>query len=247
MKSILTLTLTLTTLLLATASALPSSPIPIPSPNTLSKRSTCATSAQKTTSDETNQTGPGIQLHNSDTSTRTFFVYENSCDQIPLKYTSIASGSSAFIALPSNFAGRVVRGTEAVNLDGAAHLLGTWLELTLGADVGGEEKAYADVSLIRGCDGAVAVAAADGTGASTGFDDDGILDDAPEDAYEMKDSGAKVLKATEDAVAAVVDVVRDYLAERLGFDQAYIDDYHGDPVICSSNGRFAAKFYKGRP
>ncbi|KAI1405357.1 hypothetical protein F4819DRAFT_510329 [Hypoxylon fuscum] len=239
-------TFTFLGLLLATAAALPANVGSLYShnPSALSPRSTgsCATKATQTFGDP-DQNGAGIQLKNGDSQSRSYFVYQNSCDYIPLKYITIGAGQTQFVSLPAGFQGRVVRGTEAVNLDGQPHTLGTWLELGLD----GTGKGWADVSLIRGCDGAVSVAAMDGSGVSTGFDDSSILDGAPEGAYDTKQSGAKVLKATEGLLSVVVDVVRDYLASKLGYDKAYIDDYHGNPVICSSNERFSATFYHGRP
>ncbi|KAI2630205.1 hypothetical protein GGS26DRAFT_102380 [Hypomontagnella submonticulosa] len=230
--------LTLSTLLLS-ATALPSG-FPTsnyPNPGSLSTRGApCATQAQRADNDTDNR-GPGVQVHNADGAARSFFVYMNSCDAIPLKYTSIAAGATKFIALPPGFQGRIVRGSEQVNLDGQPHLLATWLEITLD----GTGKGYGDVSLIRGCDGAVTLAAADGSGVRTGFRDEGILDDAPKGILE-----GGVIKATEGLASAVVQPVVDYLARKIGYDKAYIDDYHGNPVISSSNERFQATFYKGR-
>ncbi|KAI6081174.1 hypothetical protein F4821DRAFT_249938 [Hypoxylon rubiginosum] len=161
-----------------------------------------------------------------------------------MKYVTLSAGQSAFISLPDGFQGRIVRGTTDVNLDGQPHTLGTWLEI--GFDSNGSGKGYADVSLIRGCDGAVSVSALDGTGAATGFSQN-VLSGAPADALDAKDSGAKVIKATEGLLSAIVNVSRDYLANLLGYDKAYIDDYHGNPVISSSNQRFSATFYAGKP
>ncbi|XXH02896.1 hypothetical protein Hte_009284 [Hypoxylon texense] len=240
--------LTLSSLLLATAAALPTGvPSGLASQHAgdLAARGGCATKAEQVQAGSASASGRGVQLKNGDGQSRSFFVYANSCDYVPLKYVTLGAGQSAFVPLPQGFQGRVVRGTTKVNLDGQPHLLGTWLEI--GLDGSGSGKGYADVSLIRGCDGAVSVAAMDGTGASTGFSDSSILDDAPSDALEAKDTGSQVIKATEGLLSVVVDVVRDYLASKLGYDKAYIDDYHGNPVICSSNERFSATFYRGRP
>lgn len=78
---------------------------------------------------------------------------------------------------------------------------------------------------------------------ATGFDDLSVLADAPEGIFEIDSDGSKVIEATEGLLSAVVDPVRDYLASKLGYEKAYIDDYHGNPVICSSNERFSAAFY----
>ncbi|KAI1465514.1 uncharacterized protein F4812DRAFT_439074 [Daldinia caldariorum] len=229
---------TLTNLLLSTAVALPSGIIRSSHlSGGLSPRASCATQATDATN-EGDQGGAGIKLSNSGNGTRSYFVYENSCDSIPLKYVTVNAGETKFVALPALFQGRIVRGTDA-NLDGQPHLLGTWLEL--GFD--GTGKAYGDVSLIRGCDGPVTLAADDGTGVSTGFDDPSVLADAPEGVFQLASDGSKVIEATEGLLSAVVDAARDYLASKIGYDKAYIDDYHGNPVICSSNERFNATFY----
>ncbi|KAI8961906.1 heterokaryon incompatibility protein-domain-containing protein [Daldinia sp. FL1419] len=237
-RSMLRSLFTLTNLLLSTAVALPSGVIRSSHlPSGLSPRGTCATEATDATNDGDND-GPGIKLSNSGGGTRSFFVYENSCDSIPLKYVTVDAGDTKFVALPDLFQGRIVRGSQA-NLDGKPHLLGTWLEIGLD----GTGKGYGDISLIRGCDGAVTLAVEDGSGASTGFDDQSILADAPDDVFQTEDDGSKVIEATEDSVSSVITPVVDYLASKLGYDKAYIDDYHGNPVICSSNQRFSATFY----
>ncbi|KAI1771191.1 hypothetical protein F4818DRAFT_430393 [Hypoxylon cercidicola] len=235
--------LTLFSLLLATTAALPAVRENRYA-NHLATRDGCATQAEQVQSTSPDTNGRGVQVKNADSQARSFFVYANSCDNMPLKYVTIGGGQSAFVPLPQAFQGRIVRGTTQVNLDGKPHLLGTWLEI--GLDGNGDGKGYADVSLIRGCDGAVSVAAMDGTGAATGFDSS-ILDDAPSDALEAKNSGTKVIKATEGLWSAIVETSRNYLASKLGYGKAYIDDYHGNPVICSSNERFSATFYQGRP
>ncbi|KAI2605551.1 hypothetical protein GGR54DRAFT_445943 [Hypoxylon sp. NC1633] len=241
-------TLALLGLVLSTALALPSGPtralLARNDPLQLSPRDLpgCATTAQGTGGDP-DTGGRGIQLYNADNHKRSFFVYENNCDAVPLKYITLDPGQAAFVSLPAMFQGRIVRGTKKINLDGKAHWLGTWLEI--GLDATG--RGYADVSLIRGCDGAVTITAEDGTGVSTGFSDPTIIDDAPGSVLGFKDSGSQVLQATEGLLSIVFSPVRDYLASRIGYGNAYIDDYHGNPVICSANERFSATFYRGRP
>jgi len=39
-----------------------------------------------------------------------------------------------FITLPSNFQGRMTRGTDALNLNGSPNLLGTWFEFNWQSD-----------------------------------------------------------------------------------------------------------------
>ncbi|KAI1763543.1 hypothetical protein GGR53DRAFT_362077 [Hypoxylon sp. FL1150] len=233
--------LTIFSLLLATAAALPAGTLSSQHANHLETRSSCATQAEQVTNgSDTN--GRGVQLENGDSQSRSFFVYANSCDSIPLQYVTLSAGQDAFISLPQGFQGRIVRGTTDVNLDGQPHLLGTWLEIGFDAN---DAMGYADVSLIRGCDGAVTVAAMDGTGASTGFTQD-VLSGAPDDALQANDAGAMVIKATEGLLSAIVSASRDYLASVLGYDKAYIDDFHGNPVIASNNQRFSATFYAGK-
>ncbi|KAI1383895.1 uncharacterized protein F4822DRAFT_417939 [Hypoxylon trugodes] len=237
----------ITTLLLAAVSAMPSSILHHRHHRhrhmvTRRDPGNCSTQAQDANSDA-DSGGPGLKITNGDTQSRCFFAYENSCDEIPLKYISIGIGETKFLSLPSSFQGRIVRGAENVNLDGSPHLLGTWLEITFD----NSQKGYADVSLIRGCDGAVTVASLDGSGANTGFNDEGILIGAPEAAYAVNDEGVKVIAATEGQQSVVVPAPRDYLVSKIGYGKAYIDDYHDNPVICSSNRRFGATFYQGAP
>ncbi|KAI0893683.1 hypothetical protein F4806DRAFT_146758 [Annulohypoxylon nitens] len=239
MKSIISLA----TLFLASASALPVTVSPsYRSRRALTARTTCSTSATDV-STESDSGSAGLNITNADSETRTYFVYENGCDTMPSNYITIDAGSSAFLNLPSGFQGRIVRGTTEVNLDGAAHTLGTWVEIGLDASGVG----WADVSLIRGMDGAVLIAATDGTGASTGFSENSVLDDATDAILEAKDSGAMAIKATEDWQAALLSEVVTYLSTKLGFTAAYIDDYHGNPVISDKKGRFDVTFYEGRP
>ncbi|KAI1209287.1 uncharacterized protein F4807DRAFT_460978 [Annulohypoxylon truncatum] len=239
MKSIFTLT----TLLLTTASALPFSVSPSHrGPRALATRSNCTAHAVSADA-EPDTGGAGLNITNADNQTRSYFVYENGCDTVPAKYLSVDAGATKFLPLPAGFQGRVVRGTTDVNLDGSAHTLGTWVEIGLDASGTG----WADVSLIRGMDGAVTIASADGSGAKTGFSENSVLDDATESILEAKPSGAMAIKATEDWQAALLSNVVSYLAGKLGYAVAYIDDYHGNPVISSSNSRFAVTFYEGRP
>ncbi|KAI2469817.1 hypothetical protein F4781DRAFT_206300 [Annulohypoxylon bovei var. microspora] len=239
MKSILSLA----TLLLSTASALPFSISPSHrAPRALAARSNCSAQAVDATG-ATDTGGAGLNITNGDSESRSYFVYENGCDSMPSKYVTVDAGATAFLALPASFQGRVVRGTADVNLDGQPHSLGTWLEIGLDASGTG----WADVSLIRGCDGAVSIAAGDGTGATTGFSDNSVINDATDAILEAKDSGAKAIKATEDSLVQVLTDVTSYLSGKLGYTVAYLDDYHGNPVICSTDGRFDVTFYEGRP
>ncbi|KAI1413137.1 hypothetical protein F5Y13DRAFT_31472 [Hypoxylon sp. FL1857] len=236
--------LTFTTLLVATATALPSGiSVRAPEPGKLAPRD-CATQAEKIDGTDTN--GRGVELHNADSETRSFFMYENSCDTMPSQYVTISAGGKAFMPFHATFEGRVVRGTEEFNLDGKSHRLGTWLEMSLDKDGNG----WGDVSLIRGCDGPVTIEALDPTGVSRGFTDESVLFDAPEEVLFAKASGVKVINATEyegSNPPVIIPPVVNYLMSRLDPTQQYIDDFHGNPDIKSTTGRFKATFYKGKP
>lgn len=211
--------------------------------NTMDKRSSCVSTPSSSTADD-DDGGRGITITNSDTERRGFYVYANGCDSVPYRYLWIEAGSSGFITLPEGFQGRITRGTDEHNLSGcsAEEWLGTWFEIGYDAD----GQAYADVSLIRGCDGAVTICSGDGTGATAGFSQ-WILDGAPDGAYATKPSGAQALAAAEGLDGAINTVVRDWYMDKVGQTNAYVDDYHGNPVIHSSNGRFDVSFLEGRP
>lgn len=205
----------------------------------------CPSKAQKLTGDIDDGKRIGLVVNNKDKVARSFFVYKNNCDCVPVKYITIPAQDHRFISFTSDFKGRIVRGTEAVNLDGKSHNLGTWMEFSWDAD----GKGWADVSLIKGCDGAVDFVAIDGIGAGAGFNDD-VLTGAPNGAYLKKTSGSPVIMQTE-SLSDPNDInttPRDWLFSQLKvWSKAYIDDHHGNPDICSVNGRFSINFYPGRP
>ncbi|KAI1085439.1 hypothetical protein F5B20DRAFT_3447 [Whalleya microplaca] len=191
---------------------------------------------------DVNNSGPGVELTNADNEDRTFFVYRNSCDNIPAKYIRIRSGETRFVSLPSDFQGRITRGTEKWNLMGLARPLATWVEIT----VDPQGTIWGDVSLIKGCDGAATLESLDGSNLKVGFDN-WVLDGAPDAAYSVKPSGTRVIAGTENTLVNILSAPRDWLAQKIGYEKVYIDDYHGNPVISSTNGRFAVTFYPGRP
>lgn len=127
------------------------------------------------------------------------------------------------------------------NLGGVPRPLGTWFEFALDNN----SWIWGDVSLIRGCDGAVLMWALDNSGAWKGFTQ-WILDGAPPNAYETKPSGAAVLGATEAWDGSTNVVPMAWEVQRVGADYAYVDDSHGNPVITSTNGRFATYWPAGR-
>ncbi|KAI8624724.1 hypothetical protein F5Y19DRAFT_490685 [Xylariaceae sp. FL1651] len=186
--------------------------------------------------------GKGISVTNGDSVKRGFYIYHNSCDQVPFKYIWIPAGKTRYVELPANFEGRITRGDNKWNLGGVARPLGTWFEFSF--DSGG--VAWGDVSLIRGCDGAVAMWSTDDLPQRhTGFRQ-WILDGAPEKAYAKKPSGAKVIGPTEGKDASINTVPRNYVLNKVGADHAYVDDSHAKPVINSQNGRFGVWFGRGR-
>ncbi|KAH6658281.1 hypothetical protein BKA67DRAFT_674211 [Truncatella angustata] len=208
--------------------------------STVAKRWTCNTSATLTTGESDNG-GAGVTIKNADSQKRGYYIYHNNCDTMPYKYIWIDAGETKFVSFPAQFQGRITRGTDEYNLK-SAQWLGTWFEI--GYDASG--IAYSDVSLIRGCDGAVSISALDGTGVSIGFTQS-ILDGAPTGAYATKSNGQKVLAASENLDGSINTAVRDWYISEVGITNAYVDDYHGDPVIRSSNGRFATTWEAGRP
>jgi len=72
------------------------------------------------------------------------------------------------------------RGTDAEMLTGRPQTLGTWFEFNWTNGV-----AWADISLIRGCDGPMAVYSLDGSEASKGWRYP-ILDSAPAAGFVAK-------------------------------------------------------------
>jgi hypothetical protein len=204
----------------------------VTSDTTIEKRWTCSSSATLTWGDS-DDGGMGILITNADSDWRGFYFYYNDCDSMPYKYAWIAAGATEFVSLPSDFQGRVTRGVDAYNLDGSAQTLASWFEISF--DSAG--TAWADLSLIRGCDGAVLLWSTDGSGSWKGFTQ-WILDGAPTGAYDMKNDGQWVLKYTENTDGSINTVPRDWFISEVGVDYAYVDDYHGNPVISSSDGRF---------
>lgn len=207
--------------------------------------------------------GLGISIENADSGPRSYFVYSNGCDTMPyIHVADVPAGQTKFVSLPAKFQGRIQRGTYDIHVahkKGLDTSLGTWLEL--GYDV--DNMSYGDVSLIRGCDGAVKLRTTDGTGAATGFSTK-CMAGAPAGALGKKLSGGTSVKATErgkvatdpnpnDGKPFVLTIPRDWLMKKLtdasglAETKAYIDDYHGDPVICDTKGRWHATFYTGNP
>lgn len=137
--------------------------------------------------------GTGIILYNVGDEYDGFYIYENGEDSSPWKYTWVNANSAVFLSVPSGFAGRITRGTDAMNLGGVPNLLGSWFEFSIDA---GTTVMWADVSLIKGCDGPLTIENTDGTGLTKGWTTD-IVDDGPTGAYQQRSDGNWVLGYTE--------------------------------------------------
>lgn len=204
----------------------------------LSKRWECSTQPIVTWGD-VDDGGRGISVTNAGNDWRGFYIYHNSCDSIPWKYVWIEPGKTQFISFPALFEGRMQRGVDQYMLNGQAQPLGSWLEFNWDQyDVG-----WMDVSLIRGCDGAILTWDAGNGDSWKGFTQ-WILDGAPEGAYDMKNNGQWVIKATEGVNAVVNTIPRDWDMQQVGAQYVYVDDDHGNPVF--SAHRFGSYWPEGR-
>jgi hypothetical protein len=56
-----------------------------------------------------------------------------------------------------------------------------------------------------------------------------------------------VLKYTENGDGSINTIPRDWELQKVGAEYVYVDDYHGNPVIASNNGRFGTYWPAGRP
>lgn len=225
------------------------------------KRWTCDTVPIFTWGDADNG-GLGITITNADTDWRGFYIYYNNvsnyalepshtinspthaplqCDNYPYKYIWINAGETEFVSLPAGFQGRMTRGQDAYNLDGSTQLLATWFEFSFDA----ANWMWADVSLIRGCDGGALIWSLDNSGGWKGFTQ-WILDGAPSGAYGVKTDGEYVINYTENNDASINTVPRDWDLAEVGSDYVYVDDAHGSPVIASTNGRMGSYWPAGR-
>ncbi|KAK6075049.1 hypothetical protein SCUP234_07520 [Seiridium cupressi] len=205
------------------------------------KRWTCSSSPTFTWGDSDNG-GKGVLITNADSDWRGFYFYYNNCDNVPYKYVWVKAGDTQFVSLPADFQGRVTRGVDAYNLNGSPQMLASWFEISFDSNGWG----WADLSLIRGCDGSVLLWSTDGSGGWKGFTQ-WILDGAPTGAYDMKNDGQWVLKYTENTDGSINTIPRDWFIAQVGADYAYVDDSHGSPVIASTNGRFGTYWPAGRP
>jgi len=186
--------------------------------------------------------GIGVIVQNSGNAWDGFYMYANGADSSPYKYTWIAAGDSVFLSVPSGFQGRITRGTDAMNLGGVPNLLGSWFEFSMDPIV--PTTMWADVSLIKGCDGPLTIANTDGQNLKRGFSQD-IVDDGPTGAYQQRSDGNWVLGYTEALGSIPANTIAlNWELEQVGASNAYLDDAHGSPVIDSLNGRFEVTFFQ---
>ncbi|KAH8886943.1 hypothetical protein GQ53DRAFT_784577 [Thozetella sp. PMI_491] len=211
------------------------------SDGTIAKRWDCSKTPTFTWG-ETDNGGKGVLITNAASDWAGFYIYHNSCDEVPYKYIWINAGDTQFVSLPDHFEGRITRGLDSYMLNGKPQLLATWFEISY--DQNG--WAWGDVSLIRGCDGGSLIWSTDGSGAWKGFTQ-WILDGAPTGAYDMKNDGVWVLKYTENNDGSINTIPRDWEMQKVGAQYVYVDDAHGSPVIASTNGRFGTYWPSGRP
>lgn len=85
-----------------------------PTAATAEKRWVCASSPTFTWGDADNG-GVGVTITNADFEWRAFYIYQNLCDYVPLKYVWIAAQHTVFVSLPADFQGRITRGTDEVS------------------------------------------------------------------------------------------------------------------------------------
>lgn len=86
---------------------------PPPAAAKVERRWTCASSPTFTWGD-VDTGGVGVTISNADFDWRAFYIYQNLCDYIPLKYLWIAAQHTVFVSLPWDFQGRITRGTDEV-------------------------------------------------------------------------------------------------------------------------------------
>ncbi|KAK3376834.1 hypothetical protein B0T24DRAFT_700796 [Lasiosphaeria ovina] len=189
--------------------------------------------------------GPGLVMRDLDYTNRGqghyYFFYENNRDDRPWKYTLLNPGVEVFISVCATFAGRIVRGSPAENLDGTvAHNLGTWVEVAW--DGPPARTSWGDVSLLEGCDGAAMLAATDGSGVATGFSAN-ILTGAPYAALASKTDGSVVLGKTVGDGANFAATQYELGLLDPTADAFIVQAYK--PVIATTNGRWDLTLYPG--
>ena len=184
--------------------------------------------------------GPGIVLTNKSGKKESYAFYDNYWNgngtaganfDHPHPIVDLQAGESKWISLPKTFKGRVQRGE---------HLPATWAEFQVAADDG---KAWGDISLQQGCDGAATIRPTDGGKAVGGFTED-ICSHAPEDACVRKANGVKALQTTVGNWASGPNQAAiKWEMQHVGQQKAYIVGGSGTTVVQSSNKCLAVDFY----
>lgn len=185
---------------------------------------------------------PGVYLTNASDKETTYFFCNNLsngngtanpgmlCEDLVTK-VAVKPSQTASVSLGADFKGRIVRATDAPT---------TWVELQIVADDG---NAWGDVSLQAGCDGAATVAPTDDGGSHlVGFEDSGVVSGAPEGATTLGSDGETVIAAPW-SEGIINQEAADYLKNRVGVKNAYIDNLSGTEVAVSSNNRLAVVMY----
>lgn len=187
---------------------------------------------------------PGVDLTNASDKETTYFFCNNvsngngeadpglPCTNMVTK-VAVKPSQTASVSLGADFKGRIVRATDNP---------ATWVEVQIKADDG---KAWGDVSLQTGCDGAATVAPTDGGGSTkVGFEDKDVVSGAPEGAKTTREGDGETVIATPWSVGKILNQgAVDYLKDKVGVKNAYIDNLSGTDVAVSSNNRLAVVMY----
>ncbi|OAA40530.1 hypothetical protein BBO_06114 [Beauveria brongniartii RCEF 3172] len=175
-----------------------------------------------------------MTITNAGNDWRGFYIHHNSCDRVPWKYIWIEAGKTEFVSFLERFEGCIQRGVDQYMMNGQeTQSLDSWLEISWDE----YNVLWADISLIRGCDGAILAWPLDGVDKWKGFKQ-WILDDTPYGTYDKKHDGQWVIKATKGVNAAIDTIPRDWDMDKVEY--IYVEDDHGGPIISSNNARFGS-------
>lgn len=99
-----------------------------------------------------------------------------------------------------------------------------------------------DVSLQTGCDGPTDGGSSNG--AKVGFEDGDVVGGAPEAARTTREGDGETVIATPWSVGKILNQEAvDYLKQKVGVKNAYIDNVSGTDVAIGSNNRLAVVMY----
>jgi len=189
--------------------------------------------------------GPGAHIFNKGSGTQTFVFYENDANGAgqssnPGQSITLTAGSDKFVSLPTSWKGHVQRGQSDPTVISPA----SWAEFQVQASDG---NAWGDISLQKGCDGAVKIISATDPSQAFGFEID-IITGAPEGAKVQTSDGQPALGYTtggwmgttlEEPNQAAIDWEQD----QVGQSNVYILGGTGTDVIKSSNNVVHVEFY----